>query len=427
MEKKTIGKFIAALRRANGMTQRELGERLFVSDKTVSRWERDECTPELSLIPAIAEIFGVTTDELLRGEKSNFERVASDADDYVQRQRTKADKQFKLMIDRTDRKYKNLTLISIGISIFGFISALITDLGFSKGLLAFCLSAVFCVASEICQICFARNARISLDDNDAYADKINETNNSITKSALTVTLINILILAFCLPPAVLINGASFGLIFSAWILFGLIFCGAAFIVSYIIYVAFIHGELCKRGLLVVSESVATVVKRNRRALIKTIVIALSIALALCILMLIWEMIGFESLVWERKFKNPDDFKEFVEKDYRNWLREGYSHVNEKGETVVEIPEGHVRTDAQIRNADGKVICEYYYNPDLYYSISFSNTAYDKMPVTVITKEARANAQDIFYTVKGILFMLIVVDIIASFAIHLIKLHKKIEN
>lgn len=70
MEKKTIGKFIAVLRKANGMTQKELGERLFVSDKTVSRWERDECEPELSLIPAIAEIFGVTADELLRGEKT---------------------------------------------------------------------------------------------------------------------------------------------------------------------------------------------------------------------------------------------------------------------------------------------------------------------------------------------------------------------
>ena len=45
MEKMTIGKFIAALRRAHGMTQKELGEKLYVSDKTVSRWERDECTP----------------------------------------------------------------------------------------------------------------------------------------------------------------------------------------------------------------------------------------------------------------------------------------------------------------------------------------------------------------------------------------------
>ena len=81
MEKKTIGKFIAALRRASGMTQRELGEKLFVSDKTVSRWECDECTPELSLIPVIAEIFGITTDELLRGERNNPERLAAETEE----------------------------------------------------------------------------------------------------------------------------------------------------------------------------------------------------------------------------------------------------------------------------------------------------------------------------------------------------------
>ena len=50
MEKKTIGKFISALRKANGMTQKELGEKLYVSDKTVSRWECDECAPDLSLL-----------------------------------------------------------------------------------------------------------------------------------------------------------------------------------------------------------------------------------------------------------------------------------------------------------------------------------------------------------------------------------------
>ena len=59
MEKNTIGKFISALRRANGMTQRELADKLFVSDKTVSRWERDECAPDLSLIPVIAELFDI--------------------------------------------------------------------------------------------------------------------------------------------------------------------------------------------------------------------------------------------------------------------------------------------------------------------------------------------------------------------------------
>ena len=44
MEKKTIGGFIAALRKANGMTQKDLAERLNVSDKTVRRWERKSPT-----------------------------------------------------------------------------------------------------------------------------------------------------------------------------------------------------------------------------------------------------------------------------------------------------------------------------------------------------------------------------------------------
>ena len=70
MEKKTMGSFLAALRRASGMTQKELAERLNVSDKSVSRWERDDGAPDLALIPVIAEVFGVTCDELLRGERA---------------------------------------------------------------------------------------------------------------------------------------------------------------------------------------------------------------------------------------------------------------------------------------------------------------------------------------------------------------------
>ena len=79
MNKKSIGQFLAALRKANGMTQQEIADRLNVSNKAVSRWERDECTPELSLIPSIAEIFGITVDELLRGER-NTTPVTEDRD-----------------------------------------------------------------------------------------------------------------------------------------------------------------------------------------------------------------------------------------------------------------------------------------------------------------------------------------------------------
>ena len=112
MEKKTIGKFISALRKANGMTQRELGEKLYVSDKTVSRWECDECTPELSLIPSIAEIFGITTDELLRGERNNPYRDPNATEENIAKQKAKSDKQLKLLLDRNVRKYKKYTLYS---------------------------------------------------------------------------------------------------------------------------------------------------------------------------------------------------------------------------------------------------------------------------------------------------------------------------
>ena len=48
--------FFAALRKANGLTQQDVADRLNVSNKAVSRWERDECAPDISLIPAIAEM-----------------------------------------------------------------------------------------------------------------------------------------------------------------------------------------------------------------------------------------------------------------------------------------------------------------------------------------------------------------------------------
>lgn len=69
MEKKTLGAFIALLRKEKGLTQKQLAELLNVSDKTVSHWECDETSPDISLLPPLAKNLGVTVDELLQGEK----------------------------------------------------------------------------------------------------------------------------------------------------------------------------------------------------------------------------------------------------------------------------------------------------------------------------------------------------------------------
>lgn len=65
----TLGKRIGQLRRAKGIKQDELAEKLGVTPQAVSKWENDLSCPDISLLPLLAQILGVTTDELLTGKK----------------------------------------------------------------------------------------------------------------------------------------------------------------------------------------------------------------------------------------------------------------------------------------------------------------------------------------------------------------------
>ena len=68
MDQVKTGKFIAERRRALGLTQRELAERLCVSDKTVSKWECGKGLPEVSLMLPLCELLSINVNELLTGE-----------------------------------------------------------------------------------------------------------------------------------------------------------------------------------------------------------------------------------------------------------------------------------------------------------------------------------------------------------------------
>lgn len=60
---------MSVLRKSKGYTQQEVADILGVSNKTVSSWECGGSCPDISMLPAIAELYGVTCDELLRGER----------------------------------------------------------------------------------------------------------------------------------------------------------------------------------------------------------------------------------------------------------------------------------------------------------------------------------------------------------------------
>ena len=63
-----MGMLIASLRKAQGMTQAELAERMQVTDKAVSKWERDLSCPDIQSLPKLAEVLQVSAEELLQEE-----------------------------------------------------------------------------------------------------------------------------------------------------------------------------------------------------------------------------------------------------------------------------------------------------------------------------------------------------------------------
>ena len=81
MDAKATGQLITARRKALGLSQAELAERLHITDKAVSKWERGLSCPDISLLPAIAKILDVTTSELLDGRRG--EEEAKDVEQSV--------------------------------------------------------------------------------------------------------------------------------------------------------------------------------------------------------------------------------------------------------------------------------------------------------------------------------------------------------
>ena len=74
----TIGKRISKFRKAKGLTQEELASRLGVSSQAVSKWENDASCPDISLLPQLCQVLGITSDELLTGKSSEVKMVPAE-------------------------------------------------------------------------------------------------------------------------------------------------------------------------------------------------------------------------------------------------------------------------------------------------------------------------------------------------------------
>ena len=83
MDQITIGKFIASERKRKGYTQKQLAEILGISDKTISKWERGNGFPEVSLLLPLCNELDITVNELLSGERVSEEEYRKKAEENM--------------------------------------------------------------------------------------------------------------------------------------------------------------------------------------------------------------------------------------------------------------------------------------------------------------------------------------------------------
>ena len=74
----TIGRRIARFRKAKNMTQEELANQLGISSQAVSKWENDASCPDITLLPQLCRVLGVTTDDLLTGKNNEVRMVTTE-------------------------------------------------------------------------------------------------------------------------------------------------------------------------------------------------------------------------------------------------------------------------------------------------------------------------------------------------------------
>ena len=319
MEKKTIGGLIAALRKANGMTQKDLAEQLNVSDKTVSRWERDDGAPDLSVIPVIAEIFDITCDELLRGERKSPQQQEITPENTPT---PKGERQRQRLLAVSLSKYKTRSMIAICLALVGLLVAMAVNFGFNRAYLGGLAGCIFYLAAAACQAIFLNQAFLSVaEEEDTGCFK-----RQVILLAEIVLLVTAVLFAASLPLLVAVHDSFAGLLGGAWLIRGA-GCGFSALNLCAAILWLVNGQLVKKGVYVPKANFA----HNHRWQ-KYCAIGLVSVLAITALCQ-WglnQFVGAQGLAQWQSFADVDSFIAFMEQDVE------YSHPFTATYTAVPV-------------------------------------------------------------------------------------------
>lgn len=409
MANKSIGNFIAALRKANGLTQRELGERLNVSDKAVSRWERDECAPDLTLIPVIAEIFGITSDELLRGERiSNI-----DTEDSAKTS-SKKEKQINRIIDSNLTKFKTISYVSFSLIAFGLILTLVCVYGFYRAVLGYGVGLLFYVASLLIQVISTNRAFAAVCGEEFINDKLVLYKKTVIKYLLAVIYTNITINVCCIPFILMRDRTlSTSIInFSSWVKLIPISLFIAFLINLVISII-ASRVIYLNKIFYLDPQLDNKVKKNTLLKLKYLCIT-----AIAIFITYFGQMDFNrfditNFVNGKTFNNFEDFKEYIEIPKEHIFY--YPEVATEKDTQIVSQDSNVNSNINFieseevyKDSNGKEY-RYQYNNRQVEMIRWSQNN-NKLTITTYTGEDLMNANNRIKKFNSLFYFLYVVEI-----------------
>lgn len=120
MTRQTIGAFLATQRKAHGYTQEEVADKLGISNRTLSKWETDRSSPDILYLPALADLYGVTVDEILRGERTKQEEIPLSPEEQTKKEE-QAQQAKRALQRRNLASFSAKTYIAYGIAAGGLL------------------------------------------------------------------------------------------------------------------------------------------------------------------------------------------------------------------------------------------------------------------------------------------------------------------
>lgn len=425
MEKKTIGQFIAALRKANGMTQKELAEQLSVSDKSVSRWERDESAPDLSLIPVIAEIFGVTSDEILRGERVAREETTAT------KSSEKGKKQIAMLLDKTRNKFQMYCLVSGGIAGIGLISSMICNFGILEAMIGFFVGAIFYLIAIVVLGIALLHSMQAIQMEEADEAQVVACKKHIIRWCYGTALTIIAVFILTLPFVTDVHGAYVGLNFDAWLLSGV----PKAIIGVVIGLVLWWGISGKKFFPTEEEKIKTKRKLKYASGI-AIVLAITAFVQMITLAFINEVHPFTE---GKTFYHYEEFIEYMEQEVEEddfmmgeplggiWIEnmeeyEVHHYYDENGNSITREEYERLYRTETVYDKHGNALFTYINRNESVHAIKYGWGALDEgedMPITVYTyqdlRHENVVIDDLINPVFGIVYVVeIIVGIVLYF-------------